>query len=109
MLGDAETHEMELRGVDAAGREEWFCPTCGRHFLMSWPPDYGRTIIEPGDEEVTHTGAKGGLRMGAPTVSSAVEPALNYSAPLAADEPLSDNVEALWRKVLSTIEQEGDA
>jgi len=99
---------MELRGVDEAGREEWFCPICGRHFLMRWPPDYDRTIIDPGDEYTTHTGGKGGLRMGALTMGSVVEPPLAYTASLAPDAPLSENVEDLWHKVLSKIDLEGD-
>lgn len=53
-------HKMVLKGPRRPGAEEWFCPSCGRHFLMEWPPRYGKVVIEPGDESVSHVGGKGG-------------------------------------------------
>ncbi|NTU81273.1 MAG: hypothetical protein HGA45_18145 [Chloroflexales bacterium] len=104
---DAESHEMELRGVDEAGFEEWYCPSCGRHFLMRWPPDYTRSIIAPGDEHVTHVGGKGGLRMGPLAITSAEHSSID-PAPPTPDLPISDHIDALWRKVLDTIELDDD-
>ena len=61
-MPDEERHEMELVGiVPDGGEEEWFCPTCGRRFLMMWPPHFHRSILEPGDENVIHVGSKHGL------------------------------------------------
>lgn len=71
MLNELERHEMKLLSVDEAGREEWHCSACGRHFLMSWPPEYSKTILVPGDEYVIHSGGKGGLRMGSPAILDA--------------------------------------
>jgi hypothetical protein len=65
---DLDQHRMELVGVDAAGAEEWHCPICGRHFLMTWPPQYSKQVLAYGDEYAIHLGGKGGLRMDAPTV-----------------------------------------
>lgn len=119
-MDEAETHEMELRGVDEAGFDEWYCPTCGRHFLMRWPPDYTRTILAPGDEYVTHVGGKGGLRMGPLAVAgagpSAAEPAppaadvplSDETRPAPPDVPISDHIDSLWRRVLETIELDDD-
>ncbi len=55
---------MELAATHPSGEQEWFCPTCGRRFLMQWPPSYHRTILEPGNESAFHTGGTGGLKMG---------------------------------------------
>ena len=56
---DNERHTMVMVNKDGAGAEEWFCPTCGRRFVMHWPPEFKRTILEPGDENVFHVGAVG--------------------------------------------------
>lgn len=48
-------HEMVLEKTHASGAEEWFCPTCGRRFLMSWSPNYSRVVLEPGDESAVHS------------------------------------------------------
>jgi hypothetical protein len=64
MSMDDQPHEMQLIATHASGAEEWFCPRCGRRFLMQWPPEYKKIVLEPGDECVIHGGAKGGLRMG---------------------------------------------
>ncbi len=60
-----QQHSMELVREHADGFEEWYCPTCGRRFLMHWPPEYEKTIITPGNEMVTHAAGKGlpGLEM----------------------------------------------
>jgi hypothetical protein len=61
-----EHHQLVLEKTHATGAEEWYCPTCGRRLLMFWPPEYKKIVLEPGDDYAVHTGAKGGLRMGAP-------------------------------------------
>ena len=65
------THEMILEQVHDSGAEEWYCPTCGRRFLMQWPPNYKKVILDHGDVNAEHSGGKGGLRMGTPQVSQA--------------------------------------
>jgi hypothetical protein len=60
---NSEHHIMVHQGTHSSGAEEWYCPACGRRFLMSWPPDYKRVILEPGDENAVHTGGKGGVQM----------------------------------------------
>jgi hypothetical protein len=60
------THQMQLETTHSSGAEEWACPICGRRFIMQWPPAYSRTILEAGDENVSHSGSKGEmLRLGA--------------------------------------------
>ncbi len=66
---EKQSHTMELAATHTTGEEEWFCPTCGRRFLMHWPPEYKRVILEPGDESTAHSGAKGGLNIGLPQIS----------------------------------------
>jgi hypothetical protein len=59
-----EEHKMILDKIDSTGIEEWYCPTCGRRFLLQWPPEYKKVILDPGDENVSHNGGKSGLRLG---------------------------------------------
>jgi hypothetical protein len=97
MINAAEEHEMELLRTDADGTEEWHCPTCGRRFLMRWPPAYAKTVLVPGDVHAQHLGGKGGLRMGASAISvdeRSVEPHLD------------DDLLAPWRRAIDQIDQE---
>ncbi len=103
-----ETHAMELVQVDATGAEEWYCPICGRHFQMRWPPDYAKVVLEPGDEYATHTGGKGGLQMGAPELldAEAYLPTPTLAADLAPEPPLAEDVADLWRRLLNDLDQQ---
>ena len=56
-------HQMRLVRTHDSGAEEWFCPVCGRRFLMHWPPNYKKIILEAGDENAHHSGTKGGFQM----------------------------------------------
>jgi hypothetical protein len=55
---EQQTHQMHLEKTHPSGAEEWACSSCGRRFLMQWPPAYSRTILEPGDEYAIHSGSK---------------------------------------------------
>ena len=63
-----EPHEMILEKTHDSGAEEWYCPSCGRRFLMQWPPEYKKVVLEQGDENAAHTGGKGDIKMGPPRV-----------------------------------------
>ena len=63
-MNEQSTHEMVLESTHSSGEEEWYCPTCGRRFMLKWPPDYQKVILNVGDESVSHSGGKGGLSMG---------------------------------------------
>lgn len=54
-----EQHEMVLETIHPSGAEEWYCPRCGRRFLIQWPPAYNKVILDPGDEAAIHSGGKG--------------------------------------------------
>jgi hypothetical protein len=56
-----EHHAMVIVATHESGAEEWHCPTCGRRFLMRWPPAYERTVLVPGDEQAIHSGSKGDI------------------------------------------------
>lgn len=58
-------HEMQLVRTHDSGAEEWHCPTCGRRFLMHWPPSYKKVVLEVGDEFAAHVGGKGGTQVSA--------------------------------------------
>lgn len=64
-MADSQPHEMQLVRTHTSGAEEWYCPTCGRRFLMHWPPTYKKIVLEVGDEYAAHVGGKGGARMDA--------------------------------------------
>jgi hypothetical protein len=56
---EQEYHVTVLQSVDSSGAEEWYCPICGRRFLLRWPPGFKKTVLEAGDETAIHTGGKG--------------------------------------------------
>ena len=58
---DLQVHEMVLETTHSSGAQEWTCPTCGRRFLMQWPPAYKKIVLEPGDEQASHRGFTGDL------------------------------------------------
>ena len=106
MVGEEkQNHLMILQTTHESGAEEWYCPTCGRRFLMQWPPNYKKIILEPGDEYAMHSGGTGGLTIGMPKV-------LLQEQQLPTDEPEVDdpnlipweqwmeevNFERLWRE-----------
>ena len=64
MLENQEQHDMLLDKSYPSGAEEWYCPACGRRFVMQWPPKYKRIILNQGDAYAVHCGGKGGLKMG---------------------------------------------
>jgi hypothetical protein len=55
-MADTRPHEMFLIRIHTSGAEEWHCPTCGRRFLMHWPPAYKKIVLEAGDEYAAHIG-----------------------------------------------------
>ena len=59
-----QQHEMILTKVYPSGAEEWFCPECGRRFIMQWPPVYKKVILNLGDENAIHSGGRGGAESG---------------------------------------------
>lgn len=59
-----EQHLMEVKKTFPSGAQEWYCPTCGRHFIIQWPPNYKRIILDEGNELAAHAGGTDGLVMG---------------------------------------------
>lgn len=47
-------HEMVFEKAHISGVEEWYCPSCGRRFLVQWPPAYKMIILEQGDKDTRH-------------------------------------------------------
>ena len=91
-----DEHEMELEKTHPSGAEEWHCPTCGRRFLITWPPNYERIILEPGNEYVIHSGGKGGVRLRAPQLITKPE-----------EPSLSDEVRQELEDLLDAIDIDG--
>ena len=57
-------HEMILEKTHISGVEEWYCPTCGRRFLVQWPPAYKMIVVEAGDKETRHNVSRINTRIG---------------------------------------------
>jgi hypothetical protein len=57
-------HEMILEQTRISGVEEWYCPTCGRRFLVQWPPAYKMIILEAGDKDIRHNLSRSNSRIG---------------------------------------------
>ncbi len=101
-MSETQHHEMRLETTHPSGAEEWFCPICGRRFVMQWPPKYRRIILNEGDESTLHRGGKGSLNLGAVQIRSREEGAL----PIEEDLPLdrwkswldSEDVSRWWPK-----------
>lgn len=47
-------HEMVLEKIHMSGVEEWYCPECGRRFLVQWPPSYKMVVLEQGEKDTRH-------------------------------------------------------
>ncbi len=56
-----QSHKLTLVKRYASGAEEWFCPACGRRFVMQWAPEYQRVVLETGDETAIHNTGKGAM------------------------------------------------
>ena len=89
-----QQHEMILENTYPSGADEWYCPTCGRRFVMQWPPAYKKIVLEPGDEQVSHSGGKGGLRIESIEVSQAEE------------DQISEESLRFWQKALEEIDMD---
>ena len=57
-------HEMILEKTHISGVEEWYCPTCGRRFLVQWPPAYKMVILVQGDKDIRHNVSKANSLIG---------------------------------------------
>ena len=102
-------HEMRLETVHSSGAEEWYCPICGRRFLMQMPPAYNKLILEQGDESAIHSGERRGLGKNHPELMPREESSTTLEeSTLARDEeaylrPWLDwmnrvNFESLWNR-----------
>lgn len=57
-------HEMVISEIYPTGAQEWYCPSCGRRYILQWPPAYSKIVLEVGDEMVIHVGGTSGVQMG---------------------------------------------
>lgn len=56
-------HEMTRTKSLEPDVDEWSCARCGRRLLMRRPPAFEKTVLEHGDEWITHVGGTGGLQV----------------------------------------------
>jgi hypothetical protein len=72
-MSQEERHHMKLVNTHSSGAEEWFCPSCGYRFMIQWPPEYKKIVLEPGDQNAFHSGGKGGIQMDSMEVNQVEE------------------------------------
>ncbi len=60
-MSDEQAHKLILVQQYDSGAEEWYCPTCGRRFMMQWSPCYQRVVLEAGDEMAVHNTGRGAM------------------------------------------------
>jgi len=94
-MPDLQQHEMQLKKTHPSGAEEWYCPSCGRRFLLQWPPAYKKIVLEVGDEYAIHNGGKGGLRMGSLKVNERYESENDGHEPILSEDLRSALEDAL--------------
>ena len=84
MAENNQQHEMILDKAHPSGAEEWYCPACGRRFVLQWPPQYKRIVLNDGDIYAVHSGSKSGLKMGnvQTQLSEGSEPSADEDLPL---------------------------
>jgi hypothetical protein len=66
-------HEMVFEKTHVSGVEEWYCPSCGRRFLVQWPPSYKMVVLEPGEKETRHNLSKVNSHVSPPQMNE-IEP-----------------------------------
>jgi hypothetical protein len=66
-------HEMILEKIHISGVEEWYCPVCGRRFLVQWPPAYKLIVIEAGEKDTRHNLSRSNSRAGSPAQFEAAD------------------------------------
>ena len=70
-------HEMILEKIHLSGVEEWYCPDCGRRFLVQWPPSYKMIVLEQGDKDIRHNVSRANARIGSYPLAQTRKPDLN--------------------------------
>jgi hypothetical protein len=114
MLDENRPHIMRLLRSTPDHGDEWFCPDCGRHLLLRWPPQYEQTLLVPGDESCAHVGgAQGELVAEAQLEAELVVAADALEAGAAAEnvidfgEPDRTDGLAPWRRLFDRLGREG--
>jgi hypothetical protein len=67
---------MKLGKTYPSGAQEWICPTCGRWIVMHHLPEHGKlktVVLQAGDEDATHAGSTGSVKVSAVQVAEATE------------------------------------
>jgi len=62
------SHEMSLKHIYPTGAELWECNECSRMFVLTWPPNYRKIVLDRGEFDIEHTGVKGGMQIKPPDV-----------------------------------------
>jgi hypothetical protein len=56
---EEKNHIILMTRTYGSGAQEWYCPICGRRFIVQWKPEYQRVILELGDDSAIHNTGTG--------------------------------------------------
>jgi hypothetical protein len=56
---EEQNHIILMTRTYGSGAQEWYCPVCGRRFIVQWKPEYQRVILEIGDNAAIHNTGTG--------------------------------------------------
>jgi hypothetical protein len=90
-----EQHEMIVTQEYPNGAQEFYCPTCGRRFVLHWPPAYKRIVLDPGNENAIHSGSTAGVSLEVSSVAPQTEEQSDDRT-----GEMDDPYLALWAKYL---------
>lgn len=65
-MAAGQAHKLTRIKKYSSGAEEWFCPICGRRFVIQWSPEYQRVVLECGDEAAVHNTGQGAMVVSQP-------------------------------------------
>jgi hypothetical protein len=97
---EQQRHSMILQTTHESGADEWFCPICGRRFLLQMVPKFKKIVLEAGDEYAYHSAAKGNLDAAFATSE------MDSNSFLAQDdlEPLDERYLAPWKEWMDKVD-----
>ena len=86
-MTEQQRHEMVWEGSLPSGAEEWSCPICGRRTLISWEPEFKRTVLKAGNSFAIHSAVKDDLSIDSLQVDAVDTPAAGENSKGSNEDP----------------------
>jgi hypothetical protein len=78
-MSESNHHDMKLGQTYPSGAQEWICPICGRWIVMHHLSEQGKLktiVLQTGDEEASHAGSSGSVKVSTVQVTEQSEATL---------------------------------